>query len=98
MKKQSAGILPFRGSNADLEVFLVHPGGPFLGEAVYPATKASQAGPSFVNHNFWNPFGVAMAARPSHSICRYQRSWRHRAHALVALAAIDPAHASRKQV
>jgi predicted NUDIX family NTP pyrophosphohydrolase len=29
MKKQSAGILPFRGSNADLEVFLVHPGGPF---------------------------------------------------------------------
>jgi predicted NUDIX family NTP pyrophosphohydrolase len=29
MKKQSAGILLFRGSNADLEVFLVHPGGPF---------------------------------------------------------------------
>src|SRR5450631_3791306 len=29
MKKQSAGILLFRGSKADLEVFLVHPGGPF---------------------------------------------------------------------
>jgi predicted NUDIX family NTP pyrophosphohydrolase len=29
MKKQSAGILLFRGSEADLEVFLVHPGGPF---------------------------------------------------------------------
>jgi predicted NUDIX family NTP pyrophosphohydrolase len=29
MKKQSAGILLFRGSRADLEVFLVHPGGPF---------------------------------------------------------------------
>jgi predicted NUDIX family NTP pyrophosphohydrolase len=29
MKKQSAGILLFRGSRAELEVFLVHPGGPF---------------------------------------------------------------------
>lgn len=29
MKKQSAGILLFRGSKAELEVFLVHPGGPF---------------------------------------------------------------------
>jgi predicted NUDIX family NTP pyrophosphohydrolase len=29
MQKQSAGILLFRGSKADLEVFLVHPGGPF---------------------------------------------------------------------
>jgi predicted NUDIX family NTP pyrophosphohydrolase len=29
MKKQSAGILVFRGSKAELEVFLVHPGGPF---------------------------------------------------------------------
>jgi len=29
MKKQSAGLLLFRGSKADLEVFLVHPGGPF---------------------------------------------------------------------
>lgn len=29
MKKQSAGILAFRGSKAELEVFLVHPGGPF---------------------------------------------------------------------
>jgi predicted NUDIX family NTP pyrophosphohydrolase len=29
MKKQSAGILLFRGLKADLEVFLVHPGGPF---------------------------------------------------------------------
>src|ERR1700722_5529648 len=29
MKKRSAGLLPFRGSQADLEVFLVHPGGPF---------------------------------------------------------------------
>ena len=29
MKKQSAGILLFRGSGAELEVFLVHPGGPF---------------------------------------------------------------------
>jgi predicted NUDIX family NTP pyrophosphohydrolase len=29
MKKQSAGVLLFRGSKADLEVFLVHPGGPF---------------------------------------------------------------------
>jgi predicted NUDIX family NTP pyrophosphohydrolase len=29
MRKQSAGILLFRGSKADLEVFLVHPGGPF---------------------------------------------------------------------
>jgi len=29
MKKQSAGILLFRGSRAALEVFLVHPGGPF---------------------------------------------------------------------
>jgi predicted NUDIX family NTP pyrophosphohydrolase len=29
MKKQSAGILLFRGSVAELEVFLVHPGGPF---------------------------------------------------------------------
>jgi predicted NUDIX family NTP pyrophosphohydrolase len=29
MKKQSAGILLFRGFKADLEVFLVHPGGPF---------------------------------------------------------------------
>jgi predicted NUDIX family NTP pyrophosphohydrolase len=28
MKKQSAGILLFRGSKAELEVFLVHPGGP----------------------------------------------------------------------
>lgn len=29
MKKQSAGLLLFRGSKAELEVFLVHPGGPF---------------------------------------------------------------------
>jgi predicted NUDIX family NTP pyrophosphohydrolase len=29
MKKQSAGILVFRSSSAELEVFLVHPGGPF---------------------------------------------------------------------
>ena len=29
MKRQSAGVLLFRGSRADLEVFLVHPGGPF---------------------------------------------------------------------
>jgi len=29
MKRQSAGILLFRGLRADLEVFLVHPGGPF---------------------------------------------------------------------
>jgi predicted NUDIX family NTP pyrophosphohydrolase len=29
MKKKSAGILLFRGANAALEVFLVHPGGPF---------------------------------------------------------------------
>jgi predicted NUDIX family NTP pyrophosphohydrolase len=29
MKKQSAGILLSRGSKAELEVFLVHPGGPF---------------------------------------------------------------------
>jgi predicted NUDIX family NTP pyrophosphohydrolase len=29
MKKQSAGILLFRGSVTELEVFLVHPGGPF---------------------------------------------------------------------
>jgi len=29
MKKQSAGVLVFRGSKAELEVFLVHPGGPF---------------------------------------------------------------------
>ena len=29
MKKQSAGILLFRGKNPALEVFLVHPGGPF---------------------------------------------------------------------
>ena len=29
MKKQSAGILGFRGFKAELEVFLVHPGGPF---------------------------------------------------------------------
>jgi len=29
MKKQSAGILLFRNSEAQLEVFLVHPGGPF---------------------------------------------------------------------
>ena len=29
MKKQSAGILLFRGSKAALKVFLVHPGGPF---------------------------------------------------------------------
>jgi predicted NUDIX family NTP pyrophosphohydrolase len=28
MKKRSAGILLFRRSNAGLEVFLVHPGGP----------------------------------------------------------------------
>jgi len=28
VKKQSAGILLFRGSKAELEVFLVHPGGP----------------------------------------------------------------------
>src|ERR1700733_9026231 len=29
MKKQSAGILLFRGSRAAMEVLLVHPGGPF---------------------------------------------------------------------
>ncbi len=29
MPKQSAGILLYRGINASLEVFLVHPGGPF---------------------------------------------------------------------
>jgi predicted NUDIX family NTP pyrophosphohydrolase len=29
MKKQSAGILLYRGSKPNLEVFLVHPGGPF---------------------------------------------------------------------
>jgi len=29
MKKRSAGILLFRSSNSELEVFLVHPGGPF---------------------------------------------------------------------
>ena len=29
MSKKSAGILLFRKSNKDLEVFLVHPGGPF---------------------------------------------------------------------
>jgi predicted NUDIX family NTP pyrophosphohydrolase len=29
MKKQRAGLLLFRGSKANLEVFLVHPGGPF---------------------------------------------------------------------
>ena len=29
MKKLSAGILLFRGKNTSLEVFLVHPGGPF---------------------------------------------------------------------
>jgi predicted NUDIX family NTP pyrophosphohydrolase len=29
MKRQSAGILLFRGRGASLEVLLVHPGGPF---------------------------------------------------------------------
>ena len=29
MAKQSAGLLPYRRSNGTLEVFLVHPGGPF---------------------------------------------------------------------
>jgi predicted NUDIX family NTP pyrophosphohydrolase len=29
MKKQSAGLLLFRGSKSGLDVFLVHPGGPF---------------------------------------------------------------------
>ena len=28
-KKQTAGILPYRIRNSELEVFLVHPGGPF---------------------------------------------------------------------
>jgi len=29
MSKRSAGIIPYRRRNAELEVFLVHPGGPF---------------------------------------------------------------------
>ena len=29
MEKRSAGLLMFRRSDAELEVFLVHPGGPF---------------------------------------------------------------------
>src|SRR5436305_2590503 len=29
MAKLSAGLLPFRRINSELEVFLVHPGGPF---------------------------------------------------------------------
>lgn len=29
MAKRSAGLLPFRRSNLEVEVFLVHPGGPF---------------------------------------------------------------------
>jgi predicted NUDIX family NTP pyrophosphohydrolase len=34
MKKQSAGILLFRGSKTEFEVFLVHPGGPFWARKV----------------------------------------------------------------
>jgi predicted NUDIX family NTP pyrophosphohydrolase len=30
MGKQSAGIMPFRLMNGELEIFLVHPGGPFF--------------------------------------------------------------------
>ncbi len=29
MPKRSAGLLPYRFRDGDLEVFLVHPGGPF---------------------------------------------------------------------
>src|SRR5438105_1670672 len=67
MKKRSAGILLFRSTNAQLEIFLVHPGGPFWskkdsGAWSIPKGEYSEEDPlAAAKREFEEETGVAIA-------------------------------------
>ena len=44
MQKRSAGLLMYRRRDDELEVFLVHPGGPYLGEERFRRVVDSKGG------------------------------------------------------